>query len=53
MVGILLDNSAKHRAVIMLITPPTKKEIHIEGPAISSSSPIKRKKFDPIFAPSP
>jgi hypothetical protein len=35
------------------MTPPTKKEIQIDGPAIGRSSPIKRKKFDPIFAPSP
>jgi hypothetical protein len=48
-----LASSAKQTAVIILITPPMKKEIHTDGPAICKSSPINRKKFEPIFAPRP
>lgn len=48
-----LDNSAKQTAVIMLMTPPTKNDIHIDGPAICNNSPINKKKFDPMFAPRP
>jgi hypothetical protein len=53
LVGILLANSAKHTAVIILITPPIKNEMQIEGPAMTSNYPIKRKKLLPILAPSP
>jgi len=53
LVGILLESSAKQKAVIMLMTPPTKKEMQIEGPAIGRSSPINKKKFDPMLAPNP
>jgi len=35
------------------MTPPIKKDMQIEGPAISNRCPINKKKFDPIFAPSP
>ena len=53
LVGILLASSAKHTAVIIQITPPIRNDIQIEGPAINSKCPINRKKFEPIFAPSP
>jgi hypothetical protein len=35
------------------MTPPTKNDMQIDGPAIGSSSPINRKKFDPMLAPRP
>jgi hypothetical protein len=53
LVGILLANSAKQKAVIKLITPPTKNEMQIDGPAMGRSDPINKKKFEPILEPSP
>jgi len=53
LVGILLESSAKHRAVIMLIPPPIKNEKKMEGPATKINCPMKRKKFEPMLAPKP
>jgi hypothetical protein len=53
MIDLREDSSAKHRAVIKLITPPIMNEITTDGPAIMINCPIKRKKLDPILAPNP
>jgi hypothetical protein len=52
-VGILLESSAKLLAVINVITPPNKKDMQMDGPAMGRSIPITKKKFEPILAPKP